>query len=160
MGICLETFIKSSFFGLGDNRGPNSNGGSYKTHLSFSIDPASGKVSGIQSDVGSTRGKKGFGGSSVSSQSDGDGGWNLTLAGSAVNGEGKGPMIDYSVNLHVSADGTVTRAGGAHDGFPSMEVWTYGEGDPNLLYHWDQGSDINFVKLLGDSDVKVSAGDQ
>jgi hypothetical protein len=154
----LETFIKGKFFGVGDNRGPNSNGGSYKTHLSFSIDPASGKVSGIASDVGSTGGKKGFGGNSVTRESDGNGGWNLTLAGSAVNGEGKGAMIDYNVNLHVSAEGVVTTAGGAHDGFPSMEIWTYGEGDPSLLYHHDQGSDVNFLKLFGDSDTKVPGG--
>jgi RHS repeat-associated protein len=160
IGICLETYIKSKFFGLGDNRGPNSNGGSYKTHLSFSINPANGQVSGIESDVGSTAGKKGTGGNSVSRNSDGNGGWNLTLTGTAVNGEGKGPMIDYDINLHVSSDGVVTRAGGAHDGFPSMEIWTYGGGNPNLLYDHDQGSDINFLKLFGDSDTKVPEGSQ
>ena len=160
IGICLETFIKTKFFGLGDNRGPDSNGGTYKTHLSFSIDPANGKISGLETDVGQTGGKKGFGGNAVSRKSDGNDGLTLTLEGSAVNGSGKGAMIDYKVRLHIAADGSVTTAGGKHDGFPSMEIWKYGKGDPQLVYHHDQGSNINFLKLFGTGDVEVPGGQE
>jgi len=156
VGICLESYIRGKFFGYGDNRGPSANGGTYKTSTRFSIDPASGSISGLQNDIGYTGGKKGMGGLDVTRVSDGNGGWNLTLTGSAVNGTGRGAMIDYNINLHVDKDGGVTTAGGAHDGFPSYEIWVYKPGtDPSLLYDHNQGSRINFLKLFGSSDTKV-----
>lgn len=152
MGICLETFIQGNFFGLGDNRGPSSNGGSYKTSIRFSIDPANGKISGLQTGIGAG----GFGGVDVTRKSDGKGGWNLTLTGSAVNASGKGAMIDYNIALHVSGDGAVTTAGGAHDGFPSYEVWVYPSGgEPSRAYYHDPGNFLNFLRLFGNSDTRV-----
>jgi hypothetical protein len=101
-------------------------GGTYKTSASFSIDPKTGKISGLATDIGYTKGHKGVGGVDVSpAKSDGHGGWNVTTTASAVNGSGMGPMIDYSVQLNVSKDGTVSVAGGKLDGFPSVEVWSY-----------------------------------
>ncbi|MGH7718859.1 MAG: DUF3238 domain-containing protein, partial [Gemmatimonadaceae bacterium] len=82
--------------------------------------------------------------------------WNVTLTGSAVNGARVGPQINFNVQLHVSADGTVTTAGGSHDGFPSYEVWSYQQGaDPKLIYFHDQGSNWNAFRLFGNGDTKV-----
>ncbi|MFN2398534.1 MAG: RHS repeat-associated core domain-containing protein [Gemmatimonadaceae bacterium] len=156
VGICLEAFIKGKFGGLGDNRGAKSDGGSYKASIRFSIDPKTGAVSGLSKDVGSTGSMKGNGSLGVSSSSDGRGGWNVSLTGSATNGVGVGPSIDFNINLRVSGDGEVSTAGGSHDGFPSYEVWAYqGRSDPRLVYSHDQGSNWNFVRLFGNSDTKV-----
>ena len=158
VGVCVEAFIKSKFFGLGDNRGPSSSGGTYKASARFSIDPRSGQVSGLSTNIGSTAGRKGSGNVNVSTPtSDGNGGWNTTISGSALNGAGVGPSIDFSVNVNVGADGGVTTAGGTVDGFPSYEIWSYGNGgEASLLYHFDMGSDLNFYKLkdgVGDAAV-------
>ena len=157
VGVCLEAFIQGSFFGVGDNRRASAYGGTYKTSIRFSIDPTSGAVTGLRRDIGSTAGKKGAGRLSVSSPtSDGNGGWNLTLSGSAINGEKVGAWIDFNIKVHVGADGTVTTAGGAHDGFPSYELWSYRNGSaPSLDYFHDQGFRLNFLRLFGDSDTSV-----
>jgi hypothetical protein len=157
----LETYIRGTFFGLGDKRGTSSDGGSYKTSIRFSIDTKDGRVSGLETDIGSTSGKKGIGGVDVTRKSDGNGGWNLTLTGSALNGSGKGAMIDYNISLNISSEGTVTVTGGAHDGFPSIEGWSYNEGsEPKQFYDHAQGMFIRFLKLFGDSDTKVPVGEQ
>jgi RHS repeat-associated protein len=142
IGICVEGYIKTKFFGLGDNRGAQSNGGTYKTSMRFSIDPKTGIIRGIEHDIGSTHGHKGFGGTDVSpAKSDGHGGWNVTTSASAVNGTGYGPMIDYSVTLNVSKDGKVTVAGGNLDGFPSVEVWSYDKaGKATNVMDYDGGN--------------------
>jgi hypothetical protein len=158
VGVCVEAFIKSKFFGVGDNRGPSSSGGTYKTSARFSIDPGSGKVSGLSTDIGSTAGHKGSGSVNVSTPvSDGHGGWNVTVSGSALNGTGMGPSIDYSIGLHVDKSGAVSTAGGTVDGFPSYEVWSYGNnGDPKQVYNFDMGSNLNAYKLIdGVGDEKV-----
>jgi hypothetical protein len=156
VGICLEAYIRGKFFGLGDKRGPSANGGTYKTSIRFSIDPSNGKISGLSTDIGYTAGKKGIGGLDVTRVSDGKEGWDLTLTGSAVNGTGKGAMIDYNINLHVDAEGGVSLTGGSHDGFPSYELWEYQQGAaPKLLYDFNQGSSVNALKLFGCCDTKV-----
>ncbi|MGE0354974.1 MAG: RHS repeat-associated core domain-containing protein, partial [Gemmatimonadales bacterium] len=154
VGICIESFIQGKFRGVGDNRGPQSDGGTYKTSLRFSINPTNGVVRGIESDVGSTKGHKGYGGSSVSVESDGKGGWNLILEGEAVNGTGMGAMIDYSITVNVTSDGSVAVTGGKHDGFPSYEIWSYHGTKAKLEYYHKQSK--NPFELLGRGDVKVA----
>jgi RHS repeat-associated protein len=156
VGICLETFIQGRFGGYGDNRGPSATGGTYRTSTRFSIDPSSGKVSGVQNHMGFTNGEgRGMGGLSASVRSDGANGWNLTLRGEALNGSGLGPMIDYKFDLHVSPQGKVDVVGGKHDGFPSYELWVYPQagGDPRRKYYHEQGSP---TELVGSGNVDVS----
>ena len=89
VGVCLEAFIQGRFFGAGDNRGPSAEGGTYKASIRFSIDPSSGTLSGQQRDIGSTFGKPGSGTLTIGApSSDGNGGWNIALSGSALNGAG------------------------------------------------------------------------
>ncbi len=156
VGICLEAFIRGNFFGVGDNRGPSANGGTFKTSIRFSIDPKTGAMSGLSKQIGYTHGHHGAGTLSVSEASDGKGGWALNLRGSAVNGTHVGPKIDFDVNVHVSGDGSVSTAGGSHDGFPSYELWSYSNGqDPKLVYSFDQGSKWNALRLFGCCDTKM-----
>jgi RHS repeat-associated protein len=157
VGICLETFIQGRFFGVGDNRGPSATGGTYKSSISFSFDPRSGTMSGVSTDIGYTKGKKGTGFLDVSASADPTtGAWTISMSGSAKNGEGVGPAIDFEINLHVGFDGNVTMAGGSHDGFPSDEVWVYKDGQqPQNIYYHDQGNRTNIRKLFPPNDKTV-----
>jgi len=45
------------------------------------------------------------------------------------------------MTLNVSKDGTVAVTGGRLDGFPSVEVWSYGQaGSPTLVKDFDGGN--------------------
>jgi hypothetical protein len=114
-------------------------------------------MSGVSTDIGYTKGKKGTGFLDVSASADpATGAWTISMSGSARNGEGVGPAIDFQINVHVGFDGNVTMAGGSHDGFPSYEVWVYKDGQQteNIYYH-DQGNRINIRKLFPPNDRTV-----
>ena len=149
--MCFEAYIRRRFFGVGDNRGPKSDGGTYKTSIRFSIAPKTGKISGLKMDIGKTKGKQGTGELEVGNvTSDGKGGWSVTLSGTALNGEGVGPKIDFNVNVHVDGEGGVSMARPHHNGFPSYELWSYQKGaDPRLVYSYDQGGPLNALRLFG-----------
>jgi len=150
----LEAFIQGRFFGLGDRRGPRSDGGSYKSSIRFSIDPGTGAVSGAFTDVGKTAGLKGAGSLTVGDAvSDGQGGWNIPVSGSVVNGARVGPRIDFSLTINVTEGGAVS-VSGKHDGFPSYELWSYSANGASLDYFYDQERYRNAFRLFGSGDVK------
>lgn len=138
--ICLESFISAPLYGAGDGRDPMSAGGTYKTSIRFSIDPATGYISGSRRDIGKTFGLvPGVGDLKLErAQSDGRGGWMVWMVGSArqVLAPWLGD-INFDVRVHIDQYGTVRTAGGSHDGFPSFELWSYPEygGSPTLVYH-------------------------
>jgi hypothetical protein len=106
--------------------------------------------------VGKSLGIPGAGGVSVGGAADGAGGWVATAAGAAKS---RGVFwnldnIDFSISVHVGADGKVSIAGGSHDAFPSFEVWAYDDkGKATLVYqHTDTGK---LSDLKGEGAVRV-----
>jgi RHS repeat-associated protein len=157
VGICLESFIAAKWVlgaPVGDHRGPRSDGGSFRTHVSFSVDPATGTISGLNSANGRTLAVPGRGQAWVGpAQSDGNGGWNIAVVGYGKTNAAPLPYINYAFGINVAADGTVTMDGGGHDGYPSYEVWSYSEdGRATNVYHHQEGW---VTELAGVADVKV-----
>jgi hypothetical protein len=106
--------------------------------------------------VGTTLGVAGAGDVGVGGAADGEGGWVATAAGSAKS---RGVFwnldnIDFSISVHVDADGNVSIAGGSHDAFPSFEVWAYdAEGNATRVYHHADTGKLSDLK--GEGAVKV-----
>lgn len=162
VGICIETFIAGASAGVpgavADNRGPSSSGGSFKTSDRFAVNPRTGAVldeAQPNGGVGSTAGVPGagfVGHSKVSSSAEG------TTIAAGADARTMSPYppgnIDYNVNLQVSPTGDVKLLpGGSSDGFPSMEIWVYRDGQaPQLLYSKKEG---NVMQLMGCCDTKV-----
>jgi RHS repeat-associated protein len=151
IGICFDTFIPGGFIlGGGDHRMYSAFGGTYKTEVQFSIDPATGKLSGQRWDIGSTDGHKGTGNISIGdAEGDGQGGWNVRVAGHALNGFNFGPDIDFDLKIHVTAQGQVSVPCCQHDGFPAYEVWKYQGGQqPSLAYQYYGGTGWGAFRLI------------
>ena len=157
IGICIESFIAAKLAGAGNGRGPNGNGGGFKTSIRFTMNPRTGRLtSRPEYGIGKTMGLiPGTGALGIGvPQSDGNGGWTVAVGGSARQVEililGN---INFNINLHVSANGRVTTAGGTHDGYPSYEVWAYpAGGGANLVYYYREGQ---IGQLYGRGDVTV-----
>jgi hypothetical protein len=113
------------------------------------VDPGTGRVSAEQKSVGRSWVKRGYGEVSVA----GSGG-SLTAKGWGLNGFGMPPFqINYEFGLSVSKSGGVSLNGGAHDGFPSFEIWVYRDGTaPERLYYHKEG---HIGQLAGSKDTKV-----
>jgi len=160
VGVCIEAYISARLLGAGNARGPQSDGGGYKTSIRFTINPGTGELtSRPEFSLGMTAGViPGTGALAVGvPQSNGMGGWNVSVMGSARQSEL--PLlgnINFNLDIHVSRGGHVG-VSGKHDGYPSYEVWSYPArgGTPKLVYHHDE---TNLLALYGRGDVQVGKG--
>jgi RHS repeat-associated protein len=158
IGICLDVYIRQRWVGpapVGDGRGPNHHGGSYKAQASFSIDPRTGKISGIEPLIGRTWFVRGSGGVVVSpAVRDRQGEWQVRISVANVESAMVPPWwdIDADLTIHVSANGEVN-VSGSHDGFPSYDVWMYPTtGNARLIY---THKERKFTDLGGEMDKVV-----
>lgn len=159
IGICIETFINGGLFsalGGGDDRGPSSTGGSYRSSDRFIVNPVAGTVGDNQSGdgLGRTFGRfKGYGFVTHSARATAAG-VTVSAGAEAMNGLGVPPYsISYDLQVSVTKDGQVT-VSGSHDGFPSYEVWAYQEGkEPRMIYGHSQSD--NPLDLRPPMDVTV-----
>jgi RHS repeat-associated protein len=132
IGICVESFISKSGFGVpafaSNNRGPSSDGGDYKTSHQFIVDLTTGTIVALPPKMGKTSlfgsGMSAYGTGIVASYTkDGDG-FSIVYA----KGSGKTlflpAAIDYFFEIAVSDKGCISVAGG-YDGYPSWEMWMY-----------------------------------
>jgi RHS repeat-associated protein len=158
VGICIETFINGPSRGVpkwaADNRSFSATGGSYKTSDRFIVDPGSGAVLDDATKIGKTGPFHGIGTIGHSSGEQFTSG--VTTVGAIANARTLSPWppfnINYSLALNVGRDGTVS-VSGSHDGFPSLEIWVYRQGQaPQLIY---QHRETNVLDLRGCCDVKV-----
>ncbi|MDZ4862278.1 MAG: RHS repeat-associated core domain-containing protein [Gemmatimonadota bacterium] len=158
VGICIQAFISAPTVmgqAVGDGRGPRSDGGTYKTSHRFSVDPSSGKMTGLQQGVGATKGQAGIGELMVSPvRQTKDGGHSVSVTGNAMSVDmPPGMDITYSFDVNISKDGKVSVTGGEFDGFPSFEIWAYPEkGKPQLVKFYGES---NITALGGEPERKV-----
>jgi RHS repeat-associated protein len=181
VGVCIGAFIgtptvpggNSVVYGLGDNRGPNSDGGTFIEQFQIVFDPATGAVdivtaTGISqamlcanpdacltvSNPGTTTQ------SQFSYYIDQQGNAQVGIATTAVNGfaglpGGPGPSetIDIALWLTLSPSGTVSvNPGSTYSGYPSLEVFSYQQGKPTNGLFVSEGG----VWQLGTWDTPVS----
>jgi len=78
--------------------------------------------------------------------------WNVPVVGFSRTKVAPLFFINYAFNINISSDGNVSVTAGAHDGYPSYEVWEYGTGDPRRVYHHKEGW---IGELAGTGDVKI-----
>lgn len=156
IGVCIDLYISGPtvgvsmcpiFCGLGDNRGPSADGGSYRVQYQIVYDPDN---SLIQRSVTTAPSHVDFLGLDLSSTGDtavndysvapnSDGSITVSINTSSVNGFVDLPFAPHDAilldtSLTISADGTVSVDGGERSGFPSIEIVTYQIGqDPFFL---------------------------
>jgi RHS repeat-associated protein len=166
VGVCVDLFIASPVIGNfvlisgeGDGRGPDSNSGadSFRVEYSIVYDPQAAMVGGVGATVTVTTDPShvdiNMGPDSMTLSSTGDttgsvvptenpdGSVTVSIDTSSINGFSFVPFspaaIETSMSITMSPDSfTSIDAGGERSAFPSMEVWTYSDGqDPfNLLF--------------------------
>jgi RHS repeat-associated protein len=142
---CVETFIPTRFAcpfplpcGVGDNRGPSADSGddSYRVRQLITADGSVTNFAGISSlgffGWGRTRGSL----ENCTEQTD-PGSVNVSCTG--FNGYARTPgspgPIRTQVQIYEANGRVVVTAFGTF--FPSLEVWRYGAGGPQLLYWYD-----------------------
>jgi RHS repeat-associated protein len=139
-GVCVEAFIAAPRIGgvgLGDNRGFNPNGGTYRFRVDVRVDQgANGGVS-VNKDLGVSKvgtesvnvGIRGSGDVTLGPvTTDADGNRHFEVTGAAQNGfEAVNNLgtISFDLKFTATPDGTVTLDKAMGTTFPSMEAYTY-----------------------------------
>jgi len=160
VGICIEAFIMARrVLGLavGDNRSFSSSGGTFKTSVRFSINPTTGALSGVDKRIGKTGPLPGIGNLKIGKPvSNGRGGFNVAVSGSARSLVNPGGNIDFLFDINVSAKGEARVEVGAVGKFPSFEVFAFPAdgGDAALIFSsTESGNPI--TSLFGEFDTVV-----
>jgi RHS repeat-associated protein len=172
-GVCIDLFIPTAYVpgtdgtGLGDNRGPDGDGGSFRVQFQVTYDPSAG-IATVLSETGASQAdilgvvltKDGTltalpspnMPSGVNGQYGADGSVTVTISAAALNGLADVPFstlfgdvtqpIEISISVTINADGTASvNSGSAFSGYPSLEVWNYQNGqDPVLLDYVPAGT--------------------
>ncbi|HLJ85999.1 MAG TPA: RHS repeat-associated core domain-containing protein [Candidatus Angelobacter sp.] len=144
VGICVESYIRSRFlpgalgkFALGDNRGPNPHGGSFRTQTLLSVDPSTHDVRLLNSTPGKSCAIEGcitgVNNSSLSKISHDDKGntyFTLTVYGeNGYEAQGKtgapGGWIEMQFSFAVNSKGEITIADPETKGYPSVSIYSY-----------------------------------
>jgi RHS repeat-associated protein len=144
---CIDTFIpESSIWGFtGDNRGPDSDGGTFRTQQ-FIWENADGTVAsqyfpGTSSlsfapFIHRQGASDGCGATPLSGRKNGPPGFRARCWASDGLGFGLAPDAGYDLNLTEGASGP--NINGLATQFPSLEIWQYGGGNgPQLVYYYD-----------------------
>ena len=146
--ICIDAYIPTKKFGIfkGDNRGPNPNGGTFRTQQTFGLPTKSkGAVSNPKLEAGISKsdlpGKvldlERRASVDAASVSTGSGGIRATAAASDGLGFGAAPDLHYDFTLQSGSDGRMS-VSGFHTAYPSFEVWQYNDGAaPQQIYNYD-----------------------
>lgn len=139
--ICIQTFIPTKSLGIfrGDNRGPKSNGGTFRTSQTLTLTPGGHGATKQEFTPGvSQSGPLKRDGSIKKEDVKGTPqGVNVEMKSSDGLLFGTAPKISYDLMLQPTADGGV-KVGGTHSGYPGLEVWMYQDGQkPQLLYSYD-----------------------
>jgi RHS repeat-associated protein len=157
-GVCIDLYIPTPTFpgpnglGLGDNRGPDADGGSFREQILITVDPANG-IPAVYATPGLSQAD--LAGLVVSSLGtvaafapydvNPDGSTTVTVISSAVNGFANVPgsslfgdtsaPIEMTISLTIYPDGTFSvNPGSTYSGYPSLEVFGYQAGqDPVLV---------------------------
>jgi RHS repeat-associated protein len=145
--FCIEQYIpEDSAWGFkGDNRGPNSNGGTFRDQQMLTLGP-----DGYQSDtfkgistlwgygIPATQGPGGAKTGRSCGATNNINAWN-----NAADGWGLGifaPYTGYNLNITLNADGQASVTGGLYSDYPNLDVWEYGAGDPRQSFGYPHGS--------------------
>jgi RHS repeat-associated protein len=153
-GVCIDLYIPTptvpgspfGFTGLGDDRGPQSDGGTYREQYQITYDPSAGVVdvysfSGVcqvELLTGQTLSSPGTiyadPPPGISMVSNPDGSVTVNIDTAAANGFVGYPgapsaTIDLSVSVTLNPDGTASvNPGGTYSGYPSLEIFNYQQG--------------------------------
>lgn len=156
--ICIDTFIPEvSVWGFtGDNRGPLSDGGTFRTQqlLNLSPDGSIGEQhsTGL-SKLGFLRRKGVLGHCGVTRLS----GRKFRVSCAASDGLflGLAPNASYDLTFVDTPDGL--RVSGYGTTYPNLEVWEYQDGaSPQLLFYYSGGTNTNPSDLFGQQPLPPS----
>jgi RHS repeat-associated protein len=170
VGVCVGTFISTPTVpggdwgpigaGLGNNRGPDSSGGGYKDQFEVTYDPTTGSV-GVLAQVsesfvslgggyiGALSAQGQFTQLAINDYIDPNGNAQVSIVASAENGFAStflAPLaptgtINLSIWLTITPEGQVTvNPGSTYSGYPSLEIWTYQQGQPPQVLSIAEGS--------------------
>ncbi len=141
---CIDTFIpRPSAWGFtGDNRGPDPNGGTYRTQQTIIINPDDSIDESHEPGISRfgpawRRAVMGpCGATPVAGRYSGIGGFLAHCWASDGLLLGAAPNAGYSLTLVETANGVYVS--GLASSFPSLEIWQYGGPDgPKLIYQYD-----------------------
>jgi RHS repeat-associated protein len=164
VGICVESYIRTRFLpgklnhlalALGDDRGPNPHGGSFRTQTLLTVDPSSHAVSIVSHPPGESCAIRGcYPGVNTSSLSkithDDKGNTYFTLSVTGENGyEAQGKwfapsgLIQMEFSFKVDSKGNVTLLSKETKGYPSVSIYSYdSEGDDQDLFQQTESGHI------------------
>lgn len=174
-GVCIDLFIPTFFVpnswetGLGDDRGPDGDGGSFRLQFQITFDPSAGltqvytTVAVSQADLGgvtlSATGN--LDSQSITQTSNDDGSVTVNINASATNGLSDLPFaptdaINISISITINPDGSASvNPGGTFSGYPSLEVWNYQPGEfPDQLSNAPAGD----ISQLGSNNTPIPPG--
>ncbi len=156
VGICAEAFIagkRIGGIGRGDNRGHVADDpkATFRVQVLMRVVPESGKIVGPAAAAGvsktvvpglAAKGTATADLSNVQTTEEGSTTFTLTVAGTNGFGEGLFDPINFTLNMEVTKDGQVLIApGSTRDGYPSVSVYAYAEGEePVTLYEGGESS--------------------
>ncbi len=177
IGVCVDLYIPTYYVpggnwfvqGIGDNRGPSANGGTFREEVNLIYDSISGVLqSSVQAglsqavvagafDGGFTVGQPGGVVGNISPEFS-DSSVLVNIDTSALNGFAGWPgaptdPIDMNLSLTIGSNGTVSvLPGSTYSGYPSLEIWTYQTGqDPNQLTDVPAGN----ISQLGTNNTPI-----
>jgi len=144
---CIQQYIpdRTAWVFGGDNRGPRSDGGTYRASQWLSFSPNGQLQSGTapgRSTLGPLSRLGNQGPNSASASSCGNcttyKASNSTSIGFDITGS-IAPYATTDVTI-TECDGEVVSVSGSHTPYPNTEIWRYGGGAPQLIYGYDKGN--------------------
>jgi len=162
VGVCIASYIGARSIGVvgfGDNRGPNSHGGTFRTEDQLVVDLAHHSVQkGVPTQAGGSQvgvpqagivaySRQGTAITNISAvTTDKHGNMHFTVTTTGINGFYGWPgaptgTIHFSFQFQVSPSGEVTIVGGSRVVFPSIEVYSYdASGNAALVKNYPETS--------------------
>jgi RHS repeat-associated protein len=174
-GVCIDLFIPTEYIpgtgdaGLGDMRGPDGDGGSFRIQFQITFDPSNSTVkvydelSVSQVDLGGTilESTGDWESKDYNVTPNDDGSVTVDIDASAVNGFAGVPFapsdpINISISITINPDGSASvDPGGTFSGYPSLEVWNYQPGQfPDQLSNAPAGD----ISQLGTNNTPIPPG--
>jgi hypothetical protein len=148
--ICIEPFIPTRSFGgfKGDNRGAQSDGGTFRTKQTLNVSSDDKrKLLGEHFEPGVSKAGPLAADAHVSEHDVLPTASGLQVSAKASDGLllGLAPNLSYNLNLSQNASGEMSVTG-THSAYPSLEVWVYQDGkQPQLIYIYNASA-----KSVGD----------
>jgi RHS repeat-associated protein len=172
-GVCLDLYIPTqtvpgSFgLGLGDNRGPHSDGGTFRDQILITADPSTG-IAVVTDQPGTSEigafgvaifGMEGTANSTVTGSMNADGSMTLNINETALNAfAGLGILdqpIEMSISLTANTDGTWTvNSGSTYSGYPALEGFAYQNGQATQEWNVPAGN----ISQLGTNQTPIPPG--